>query len=139
MAIYFGKTIAEKLTQADAYFAEDNHIRHFDWEKNTDGEKKAALNQAEREINLYVGVNLEDRYDATSFPITDYENYRPDYAVFEHAFFILDNTARTRSSETGVADIESVDYQEEERTQGVPVSPQAERFLRINRLQVARG
>ena len=139
MAIYFGITITEKLAIADAYFAVDNHIHAYDWVKYEDPEKKAALNQAEREINLYIGINLEERFDATSFPISGCENYRPDFAVFKHAYFILDNTARTRSSETGVGDIESESYQEEERTQGVGVSPQAERFLRINRISLARG
>ena len=139
MAIYFGQLIAAKLVLADAYYAEDNDIRTYDWDKYSDNEKKAGLNQAEREVDLYLGISLEDEYSTQSWPITGFPNFRPDYAIFEHAYFILDNTARTRSSTTGVKDIESEEYQEEERDHGVGLSPQATRFLRLNRIQIDRG
>ncbi len=137
MAIYFGQDIATKLTQADAYF--DMHILKHDWAKVTDGDKQIALQQAEREVDLYLGMDLEESYDETSFPITGISNFRPDYAIFEHAYFLLDNTARTEASSDGVKRIESEDYQKEERTGGVPLAPQAQRYLRMNRLQICRG
>ena len=141
MAIYFGQTITEKLSQADDYFAAGNHIRYLDWGKYEDDEKKAGLLQAEREVNLYLGLNysLEDMYSETSFPISHCANFRPDYAVFEHALFILDNTARTNTSSTGFKMIESESYQEEERDTGVPLAPQASRFLQMNRIAIERG
>lgn len=139
MAIYFGQDIATKLTQADTYYGIANHIMANDWAQYDDDEKKASLLQAEREVNLYLGIDLEDRYDTTSWPITGAENFRPDYAIFEHAYFILDNTARTRTGSDGAKDIESESYQEEERDVGVGMSPQAARFLRINRIQIERG
>ena len=139
MAIYFGQTIATKLTLADAYFGVNSHILAHDWAKVTDDDKKAALIQAEREVNLYLGLDLEENFDDTSFPMTDQPNFRPDYAIFEHAYFLLDNTARTEASSDGVKRIESEDYQKEERTGGVPLAPQAQRFLRLNRLQICRG
>lgn len=136
---YFDKTIAEKLTQADAYYAVDNHMMHFDWNKWTEDERKAGLNQSQREIDLYLGINLAESYDDQDFPLSDWENFRPDFAIFEQAYFILDNTARTRTSGTGPEAIESERYQEEERTSGVGVSPQATRFLQLNRIQLDRG
>ena len=136
---YFDKTITEKLAQADVYYAADNHIRHFDWDRNTDDEKKAGLNQAQREVDLYLGINLEENYSDQDFPLADWENFRPDYAIFEHSLFILENTARTKASGSGAQEIESEEYQEEERTSGVTMSPQAQRFLQLNRIQLARG
>lgn len=136
---YFGQTIAEKLTQADAYYAVDNDIRAHDWAQYNDNEKKASLNQAEREVNLYLGIHLETLYSNIDWPINGAENFRPDYAVFEHALFILDNTARTKTDTSGAQLIESEEYQEEEKTQGVTMSPQAQRFLCLNRMQLQRG
>lgn len=136
---YFDQTAAAKLTQADTYFGVTNHILHFDWAKNTEDERTAGLAQAEREINLYLGINLETDYNDQDFPISDFENFRPDYAIFEQAYFILDNTARTRTSGTGAKMIESDDYQKEERISGVGISPQATRFLQLNRIQLCRG
>jgi hypothetical protein len=140
MAIYFGQIIATKLTQANAYFAVDNHIQAVDWSKCTDNEKKAGLLQAEREVNLYLGTDLEYNFSATSWPADWNLNFRPDYAVFEHAIFILGNTARTNGNDASGAEmIESADYQRQEMTQGVGMSPQATRFLQMNRSQIERG
>lgn len=136
---YFDKTITEKLAQADEYYGVANHIRHFDWGKNSDDEKKAGLSQAQREVDLYLGTNLEENYSDQDFPISDYDNFRPDYAIFEHALFILENTARTKTSATGAQDIESEEYQEEERISGVTMSPQATRFMQMTRFQIDRG
>ena len=90
-------------------------------------------------MNLYIGTNLEDNYDDTSWPADWNQNFRPDYAIFEQAFFILDNTARTRTSSAGAEQIESTMYQQQERTTGVGLSPQATRFLQLNRIQATRG
>lgn len=139
MALYFGQTITVKLAAAEAYFAADNHIRALDWAEYTDNEKKASLNQAEREVDLYLGTDLENEYSSTSFPASWNKNFRPDCAIFEHGLFVLENTARTKTSEAGAEMIESEEYQEEERTSGVGLSPQATRFLQLNRLQIARG
>lgn len=139
MAVYFGESITDKLALAELYFAVDNHIRALDWAEYTDNEKKAALNQSEREVNLYLGTDLEYNFSTTDFPVDWNKNFRPDFAIFENSLFILDNTARTKTSTAGAEMIESEDYQEEERTTGVGLSPQATRFLQINRLQLDRG
>ena len=139
MAIYFGITIAEKLTQADAYYGVANHIRSLDWGSYVENEQKAALLQAEREIDAHLGIALEENYSETSFPISEYSSYRPDYAIFEQALYLLNNTARQRTSSSGAELIESEQYQEQERTIGVGIAPEAMVFLRINRIQMERG
>jgi len=139
MSIYFGQDIDEKLAQANAYFDPSNGVVGYDWAQHTDTEKKGSLNQAEREINLYKGINLERCYDDTDFPVDWNENFRPDYAVFEHALFILENTARTNTATDGKVMIESEEYQKEEKQTGVTMSPQATRWLGVNRISIQRG
>ena len=138
MAIYFGQTIAEKLVQADAYYDERSIYKH-DWNKLSDGDKKLALLNSEDRVNAYLGINLEEMYDETDWPEDNNPNFRPDYAIFVDAYFILDNTATTKDGTDGVKRIESESYQEEERASGVPIAPDATRYLRMNRLQVCRG
>lgn len=139
MAIYFGKTATEKLAIADTYFGINSHIRHYDWGGYSDDEQKAALIQSEREIDAHLGFTMEEEYSSTDWPIVDGSSFRPDYAVIEHAFFLLDNTARRRTSSTGAEMIESEQYQEQEKTTGINISPQALVFLKINRIQMERG
>ena len=139
MAIYFGQTITEKLSQADTYYGVANHIRNLDWNMYVDNEQKAALLQAEREIDSHLGIALEENYSNTDFPISEYSSYRPDYAVMEQALYLLTNTARQRTSSSGAELIESEQYQEDERTIGVGISPEAMVFLRVNKIQVERG
>lgn len=139
MAYYFGQDIATKLAAAEVYFGVTMHLRAYDWAAFETNEKKAALNQAEREINAHLGTDLEELYDTTEFPISELPNFRPDYACFEHAFYLLNNLARAKSSTTAVEMIESEQYQREERTIGVGIAPEALVFLRLNRLQIERG
>lgn len=139
MAIYFGITTAAKYAIANTYYGVNSHIRAHDWAAETEDDKKAALVQAEREVNLYLGTDMETTFDATSFPVTGNPNFRPDYAIFEHALFILDNTARKKSGSDGAGFTESSIYQIQERDTGVGISPQALRFLTMNRIQISRG
>jgi len=139
MAIYFGLTITAKLAIADTYYGVNSHIMAHNWADVDEDDQKASLVQAEREVDMYLGISLEDRFDETSFPISGFANFRPDYAIFEHALFILDNTARKAEGTDGEGFIESDLYQEQERNTGVGLSPQATRFLGMNRLQVSRG
>ena len=56
-----------------------------------------------------------------------------------------DYEVEIKKFEDGLAKLEvngtayNVELQEEERTSGVGLSPQATRFLQLNRLQIARG
>ena len=144
MAIYFGATIEEKLIEADAYF--DADVSGGDWDQYTDDDKKRGLQQAEREIDLFAGTDLESIYEGEEFPLIDSgrgKNYRPDYACIEHAFWLLDETARTKdlSQEKygGVRMVESEKYQERKRNTGVGLSPKAMRWLAYNTIEIGRG
>ena len=139
MAIYFGQDIATKLALADAYYAAGNHINSHDWSQVTDDDKEAGLLQAEREVDVYLGISLEDSFSATDFPISGCPNKRPDIAVMEQARYILDETVRTKAGPDGAKKIESEEYQEEERDTGVGMAPIAQRFLGLNRVQISRG
>jgi len=139
MAIYFGLTPAEKLVIADEYFGEESNISHFDWTNWTDSERKAGLIQAERQIDAWFGISLEDSFDTWDLPIDGYPNYRPDYAVFEHAFFILDNTSRTRTDSDGPEMIESAEYQEEEKNHGINMAPMALTFMKQRIGKIEKG
>lgn len=139
MAIYFGKTVDEKYALSNEYYSAESHIRHHDWTEETESDKKAALVQAEREINLYLGTNLERFNSDTDWPVDAHPNLRPDYAIFEQSLYILDETVRAKAGTDGPKQIESELYQEQEENSGVGMSPQAMRFLQLNRLQSARG
>ena len=141
MAIYFGQDIDTKLALADAYFLPTNHVQGHDWDvaKYTNDERKGALNQAEREINLRIGLDLETSFSETDFPLSYDPNKRPDIACMEQALFLLDNTARTNTSTDGRKRIESAEYQEQEKSTGVLISPEAERYLGIKRRKIVMG
>ena len=139
MAIYFGLTPAQKLVIADAYYASGNHISSLDWLNYSENDRTAGIIQAEREIDAWFGISLEQSFDETSFPIDGLPNYRPDYAVFEHAFFILDNTARTKTESDGPEMIESEDYQQEEKNHGLNMAPMALTLMKIATNRVEFG
>jgi hypothetical protein len=139
MAVYFGEDLATKYALANTYYGVNSHIRTHDWAKETEADKKAALVQAEREINMYLATDMDTVYDDYDWPLDVCPNFRPDYAIFEHALYILDETVRTKEGTDGAKDIESDEYQEEEKTTGVGISPQATRFLKLNRIQACRG
>ena len=139
MAYYFGQDIATKLSQAETYYDEANHLKAYDWAQYTDNEKKAALNQSEREINLYLGADLEETYSTTEFPQTWNPNFRPDYACFEQALFLLENTNRTATDTSGARLIETDEAQMQEESTGLGLAPQTTRYLQMNRIQISRG
>jgi hypothetical protein len=139
MAVYFGENLATKYALAETYYGVNSHIRTHDWAKETEPDKKAALVQAEREIDMYLATDMDTVFDDVDWPQSGCPNFRPDYAIFEHALFILDETVRTKEGTDGAKAIESEEYQTEERDTGVGVSPQATRFLKMNRIQTARG
>jgi len=139
MAIYFGKTLDEKYALSNEYYGPESDIRTHDWAKETESDRKAALVQTEREINLYMGTDFERFYSETDWPTDAHPNLRPDYAIFEQALFILDNTVRTKAGTDGPKRIESELYQEHEVGYGVGLSPKAIQFLQLNAMQSSRG
>ncbi len=118
-------------TDADTFFGTDNHIRAYDWTNYGDDERTAAVAQAQRELQVWLARDLVD-------PTTG-DTYRDDYACFEQALFILDNTVRTRNSETSAQRIETVDTMERDKYFGVTICPQSMRYLALPRVRITRG
>lgn len=119
------------ITDANTYFGETNHIRSYDWTQYSTNERTAGLAQAQRELEVFL-----DR-DASDPASTD--RYRDDYAIFEQTLFILDETVRTRESETSAELVETVDTEQRDKYHGVTISPMAMRYLAIPRVKFVRG
>ena len=119
-------------TDADRYFAPNNHVKAFTWEGFDAGERDAGLAQAQREIVVFLGRDLCDPEDT--------DVYRDDYAVFEQALFLLENTPRTSApGGTAKKTISREKKKEDEDKDGVDVSPMAVRYLAKNRKKAVRG
>ena len=119
------------ITEANTFFAETNHIRSNDWSKYTTNERTGALAQAQRELEVYFNRDADDPASG--------DRYRDDYAIFEQALFILDETVRTQSSTTGARIIETVDSEQRDKYRGVTICPMAMRYLAIPRMHMVRG
>jgi len=119
------------ITDANAYFAASSHVRALDWANYTTDERTGALTQAKREIELFIMRDVED--PAAS------DRFRDDYAIFEQAMFILDQTVRTINSQNSAQMIETADTNERDRYYGVTLSPIAQKYLARQRLRISRG
>jgi len=123
----YTKTIAD----ANTYFGTDNHIRAYDWSQYTTAERTAGLAQAQREIETFFARDLVDPASG--------DRYRDDYACFEQTLFILDNTVRTRATETDAELVETSDTEQRDKYYGVTMCPMAMRYLAIPRPKIVRG
>ena len=119
------------ITDANVYYGTDSHIRAYDWANYSTEERTAALAHAQRQIELYL------QRDAENPASTD--RYRDDYAIFEQAIFLLDETPRTRQSTNSAQIIPTVRSEERDETYGVTISPEAMRYLALKRLMVTNG
>ena len=124
----YTKTVAD----CETYYHPNNHLLSYSWRKYNANEKNAAFTQAKRELEVSLGRELEDPDDD--------DTYRDDYAHFEQALYILENTPR--QLEDGIAQV--VDLAKDENAEnidqrGVGISPQAKRFFAINVLKFVRG
>jgi hypothetical protein len=119
------------ITDANTYFAPSSHVRALDWANYTTDERQGALTQAKREIELFIMRDVED--PAAS------DRFRDDYAIFEQAMFILDQTVRTINSQNSAQMIETADSSERDRYYGVTLSPIAQKYLARQRLRISRG
>ena len=121
-------------TDADTYFRPDNHLNANDWRSYTTDERDAAFAQAQREIEVYLYRSLVDPASGAT--------YRDDYAAYEQALFILQHTPRQKS--TGIQAVVDLaeDSEDQDKTiprRGTTLSPQAQRFLGLNRVKMVRG
>jgi len=119
------------IDDANTYFGAASHVRATDWANIPVAERTAALAQAEREIEVRLNRDLYDP-DAT-------DRYRDDYAVFEQAFFLLEETVRTTHGTNSAQIIETVDSEQRDKLYGITICPQAMLYLQIQKLRIARG
>ena len=136
---YFGQTPAQKLADADVYFAEGNHIKALDWLKFDDNDRTAGLVQAERQIDANLGSSLEFNYSGEEFPLVEFSNFRPDWAIMEQAMFILENVVRQKNTATGSGLIFNEDQEQADRTHGTLICSEASLYLQLNRISIERG
>ena len=119
------------ITDANTYYAATNHVRALDWANYSTEERTGALAQAKREIELFINRDVTDP--------SGIDRFRDDYAIFEQALFILDETIRTVNSQNSAQMIETVDSEQREQYYGVTLSPMAQKYLARQRLKVSRG
>jgi hypothetical protein len=119
------------IEDADAYFDVDAHVKALDWANYTDNEKTAALVQAKRELELFL---CRDLYNPAS---TD--RYRDDYAHFEQALYLLEETVRTTNSQNSAQIIETADTEQRDKFYGITICPIAQKYLLQQRIRISRG
>ena len=119
------------ITDANTYFGTDNHVKTYDWTSYETAERTASLAQAQRELEVFLGRDLSDPASG--------DRYRDDYACFEQALFLLEETVRKRESETGAILVETVDSENRDKYYGVTMGPMVMRYLAKRRVKWARG
>jgi len=119
----------------DTYFGINNDTRHWEYVSFSDGLRTAAFNQAVREIESVLGKELTDPSNTSD----DYIE-RVDYAVYEQALWILQQTNINKGKEgEAVIDLaKDEEYQTIERKEKL-LSPKAARYLRLDFIRIARG
>ena len=122
-------------SDADTYFGLNNHVKHYEWVSYSDGMRTAAFTQSLRTLESVLGVTLSDE------TITTNSGYRPDYAVYEQAIWILENTEIKNSKEQAPAVINLTSDEKSQTTERkeILLSPEARRYLRMNFIKIARG
>lgn len=119
------------ITDANTFFAATNHVRALDWSNYSTDERTGALAQAKRELELFIGRDAEDPAST--------DRFRDDYAIFEQALYILDETVRTIGSQNSAQMIETVDSEQRERFYGITLCPIAQKYLARQRIRISRG
>ena len=125
-------TWTKTVEDANEYFLPSNHIKSYSWRKYNKDDKVAAFAQAVRVLQASQGREMED-------PDSDDDTYRDDYAVYEQALFILENTPRQLSG--GVPNVVNLvdDNNDELERKGVLISPDAAMYFAMNRIHLVRG
>ena len=119
---------------ADTYFGVNNDIRHYEWVSFKDGLRTAAVAQAKREIESVFGAELTDPTKTTN------AGYRPDFAVFEQALWILQTTETKFGGEQAVViDLLKDDEAQVAKRKEKLLSPKAQRWLCLNFVKMVRG
>lgn len=123
---------------AQTYFRTENHIRGAVWAQFGEPHQKAALAQAKRILSRALNADIEDETVDTG----DY-TYRPDYAVFEQALWLLENGVIANGAQSApgfvASDPEKPDNARD--SQQALIAPEAMRWLSGTgpRVVMARG
>ena len=122
------------ITNADAYFKPNAHLKGHTWSEFSQNDRKAALAQAQQELELYTGRQMVD-------PESDWTyGARDDYAVFEQAIFMLENIHRRNAAGTVRAvKLPKKDAGREPRQDDIGIAPMAQRWLGMLRIRAVRG
>lgn len=119
------------LSDANTYYGATNHIKSYDWLNYSENERSASLAQAQRQIELYLQRDAVDPQSG--------DRWRDDYAIFEQAIFLLEETVRTRQSTNSAQIIETVDSEQRDYYMGVIVCPAAREYLAVKKVRVING
>lgn len=88
---------------ADEYFGPRNHVKHSIWAGFDDDQRAAALAQAARQVSGKIGGDVANDTDIPdSF-------YRPSYAVFEQALYLLQNSFSIPNAEMTAPHFSAID------------------------------
>ena len=121
------------IDDANTYFKSDNHLKSYDWTGFDTVLRTGALAQAQRELQVSLGREMID-------PDSDDDTYRDDYAVFEQALYILENTPRKKErGAAAVVDISDPDEKIEIKRKGISIAPEAKQYFALNTIKVVRG
>ena len=115
------------LAGADAYFAPRNHLKAEDWKDYHQDLRAAAIAQALRRVSRELGSEVtEEAVDAATY-------YHPDWAVYEEALYLLENSMAIANAEQTAPHYRAVDPFQTDTTrkqQGTgELSPEASRYL----------
>lgn len=121
-----------------SYFDAESHIRATVWQQFGERQQKAAIAQAKRQLSRAIDDDIEDEIIDT-----DDHVYRPDYAVYEQALWLLENGVIADADNAAPAALSSDPEQSDgaRDSQRGLLSPEALRWLGIvpGRIMLRRG
>jgi len=123
------------VTGATSYFSQ--HMRAQVWNGFADPQRTAAIAHAKRVLNRAINSDIDNEPVDT----TDY-SFRPDYAVYEQALWMLENGVIANGEQSAPAFIASDPEKPDNArdSQKAMISPEAMRWLGIGpMIHLARG
>lgn len=120
---------------ADTYFSINTHLMGTLWQDDlSELSKNASIVHAQRIIERHLGISDIERETAS-----DYSQYRPDYAVYEQALWMLiNNPLQSDGTKTGVKWPSVSGEGEPTQFADIVLAPEAKRWLLIKQGSGAR-
>ena len=124
-------------TLADTYYGTTNHLQSTVWTGFSTTLRDASIAHAIRDCSQALGVSL------IAETVNDDDYYRPDYAAYEQALFLLVNSSHTANGESAAPKWQTVDNDgiDKEKDRHF-IGPEAQRWLLIKQgslVKIARG